>query len=87
MVKPHVDHHGEPGKQEWPALAEQSTCVGGRANCDDNLENGCENYNRVLTRLYREKKISMDVALKAAPNPEELRMAMSGITVSEGGIV
>ena len=26
-------------------------------------------------------------ALRAAPNPEELRMAMSGITISDGGIV
>jgi twitching motility protein PilT len=51
------------------------------------VEAGSENYNRVLTRLYHEKKISMDSALKAAPNPEELRMAMSGISISEGGIV
>ncbi len=50
-------------------------------------ENGCENYNKVLTRLYREKKISMDTALKAAPNPEELKMGMSGISISDGGIV
>jgi len=51
------------------------------------VENGCENYNRVLIRLYREKKITMDTALKAAPNPEELRMQMSGISVSDGGII
>ena len=50
-------------------------------------DNGCESYTRALIRLYREKKITMDTALKAAPNPEELRMAMSGITVSDGGIV
>jgi len=50
-------------------------------------ENGCENFTKALIRLYREKKITMDAALKAAPNPEELRMAMSGITVSDGGIV
>jgi twitching motility protein PilT len=51
------------------------------------VESGSENYNKVLTRLYREKKISMDTALKAAPNPEELRMAMSGISITDGGIV
>jgi twitching motility protein PilT len=50
-------------------------------------ENGCQNFNRVLAQLYREKKISMEVALNAAPNPEELRMSMRGITISDGGIV
>ncbi len=50
-------------------------------------ENGCENFNRVLIRLYREKKITMETALAAAPNPEELRMSMRGITISDGGIV
>ncbi len=51
------------------------------------VESGSENFNKVLIRLYREKKITMETALKAAPNPEELRMSMSGITVSDGGIV
>jgi twitching motility protein PilT len=50
-------------------------------------ENGCQNFNRVLAQLYREKKITMEAALNAAPNPEELRMAMRGITISDGGIV
>jgi len=53
----------------------------------NDTENGCESYNKALIRLYREKKISADAALKAAPNSEELRMSMSGITVSGGGIV
>jgi twitching motility protein PilT len=51
------------------------------------VEQGSENFNRALMRLYKERKISMDAALKAAPNPEELRMAMSGITFTEGGVV
>lgn len=51
------------------------------------VESGSENFNKVLIRLYREKKITMETALKAAPNPEELRMSMSGITISDGGIV
>ncbi|HYE06829.1 MAG TPA: PilT/PilU family type 4a pilus ATPase [Planctomycetota bacterium] len=51
------------------------------------VESGSENFNKALIRLFREKKITMDTALKAAPNPEELRMSMSGITISDGGIV
>ena len=51
------------------------------------VENGCENYNKVLARLYREKKITMETALAIAPNPEELKMSMRGITISDGGIV
>ena len=47
----------------------------------------CESFSRVLTRLYREKKISMETALAAAPNPDELRMSMRGISISDGGIV
>jgi twitching motility protein PilT len=50
-------------------------------------ENGCETFNAALNRLYKEKKISMETALAAAPNPEELRMMMRGITISDGGIV
>jgi twitching motility protein PilT len=50
-------------------------------------ENGCETFAAALNRLYKEKKISMDTALAAAPNPEELRMMMRGITISDGGIV
>ncbi len=51
------------------------------------VEAGSQNYNRVLALLYKEGKISMDVALSAAPNPEELRMTMRGISISDGGIV
>jgi twitching motility protein PilT len=50
-------------------------------------DSGNESFNRVLIRLYREKKITMDTALAAAPNPEELRMSMRGISISDGGIV
>ena len=32
------------------------------------LEAGSENFNRVLARLYKEKKVTMDVALTASPN-------------------
>lgn len=50
-------------------------------------ENGCETFAQALNRLYKDKKIAMDTALAAAPNPEELRMMMRGITISDGGIV
>jgi len=48
-------------------------------------ENGCETFNQVLARLVKEGLVTQDAALKAAPNPEELRMAMSGISISDGG--
>lgn len=44
------------------------------------VEAGSENFNRVLGRLYKEKRLTMDVALAASPNPEELRMNMRGIS-------
>jgi twitching motility protein PilT len=50
-------------------------------------DSGSESFNRALVRLYREKKLSMETALAAAPNPEELRMSMRGISLSDGGIV
>ncbi len=50
-------------------------------------ENGCETFNSALNRMYKEKRIAMDTALAVAPNPEELRMMMRGITISDGGIV
>jgi len=50
-------------------------------------DSGTESYNRALARLYREKKLTMETALAAAPNSEELRMSMRGISISDGGIV
>ena len=51
-------------------------------------ENGCETFNQVLARLVKEGMVTQEVALKASPNSEELRMAMSGISISDaGGIV
>ncbi len=46
------------------------------------VEAGSEHFNRVLARLYKEKRITMEVALAASPNPEELRMSMRGISIS-----
>lgn len=50
-------------------------------------ENGCESYNQALHRLHKEGKISMETALASAPNAEELRMMMRGITISDGGLL
>jgi twitching motility protein PilT len=50
-------------------------------------ENGCETFNRALNRLWKQGRISQETALGCAPNPEELRMLMRGITISDGGIV
>lgn len=51
-------------------------------NLARDVEAGSENFNKVLTRLYREKRITMEGALSASPNPEELRMSMRGISIS-----
>jgi twitching motility protein PilT len=53
------------------------------------IDNGCESYNQSLARLYHAKLISEEVALRAAPNAEELRMQMRGISISDAaaGIV
>jgi twitching motility protein PilT len=50
-------------------------------------ESGCEDFTRVLHRLWKEKRITQETALTTAPNPEALRMLMRGITISDGGIV
>lgn len=50
-------------------------------------ESGSEDLKRVLLRLHKSQKISKATALAAAPNPEEIRMALSGINITEGGMV
>ena len=48
-------------------------------------ENGCESYNQALKRLFDEGMISSTTALKVSPNPDELKIALSGIDISAGG--
>ena len=48
-------------------------------------EYGCATFNEVLADLVKRGMVSQETALKAAPNAEELRMAMSGISISDGG--
>jgi Tfp pilus assembly ATPase PilU len=52
-------------------------------------EGGCQTYTQALLELTNKGYVTKDTALRAAPNAEELRMLMSGITISEagGGIV
>ena len=51
-------------------------------------ENDCQSYNQALKELFDNKLIDTDEALKASPNPEEMRMALRGISISDsGGIV
>jgi twitching motility protein PilT len=50
-------------------------------------DSGSESFTKVMTRLYREGMITMDTALASVNNPEELRMSLRGITISDGGIV
>lgn len=50
-------------------------------------DSGSEDYRRVLMRLLKDKLITPEVALAAAPNPEEIHMALRGIKQSDGGIV
>lgn len=41
---------------------------------------GMETFNQALLRLYKEGMVNLDDALEAASNPEELMMAVRGIT-------
>jgi twitching motility protein PilT len=45
-------------------------------------EAGSESFNKVLNRMFQDKTVTMEAALAASPNPEELRMNMRGITFS-----
>ena len=46
-------------------------------------ESGSEAVVRALARLQRAGTVSTEAAMAAAPNPEELRMVLRGITVSQ----
>lgn len=51
------------------------------------IDSGSESYIKVMTRLYKTGMITMETALASVNNPEELRMSMRGISISDGGIV
>lgn len=51
-------------------------------------EHGCYSYNQALKMLFDSKMIDTDEALAASNNPEELRMALRGISIADsGGII
>ena len=48
---------------------------------------GMVDFTESLRKLVDEEYISVKTALTAAPNPDELKMRLKGITVSGGGII
>jgi twitching motility protein PilT len=48
---------------------------------------GCYSYNQVLKHLVDQGAISKNTALKASPNPDELRIGLQGIQIADGGII
>ncbi len=50
-------------------------------------EDGMQNFTQSLKKLVDEELIDREVALEVAPNREELKMALKGIDVSQGGII
>ena len=50
-------------------------------------EDGMQNFTQGLKKLVDEELIDREVALEVAPNREELKMALKGIDVSQGGII
>ncbi len=51
-------------------------------------EHGSHSYNQALKALFDKKLIDTDEALSASPNPEEMRMALRGISIADsGGII
>ncbi len=50
-------------------------------------EDGMQNFTQSLKKLVDDELIDREVALEVAPNREELKMALKGIDVSQGGII
>jgi twitching motility protein PilT len=50
-------------------------------------EDGMQNFTQSLKKLVDDQLIDREVALEVAPNREELKMALKGIDVSQGGMV
>ncbi len=46
-----------------------------------------QDFSEALHQLVRNEFISAQTAYDAAPNPDELRMKLMGITVSGGGVI
>lgn len=50
-------------------------------------EDGMQNFTQSLKMLVDDQLIDREVALEVAPNREELKMALKGIDVSQGGMI
>jgi len=51
------------------------------------VNEGMQDFTMSLKSLVDEKLVSDSVALEVAPNPETLKMALKGITVTQPGIL
>jgi twitching motility protein PilT len=47
---------------------------------------GMQSFHQSLLKLYKEGQVKLEDALEAASNPEELMMAIRGITNSTEGV-
>jgi Tfp pilus assembly ATPase PilU len=45
-----------------------------------------QSFHQSLLKLYKENQVKLEDALEAASNPEELMMAIRGITNSTEGV-
>lgn len=66
-------------------LEEQDSKLGGAISVG--IEDGMQTFTQSLKQLVDDKLIDRTVALEVAPNPEELKMALKGISVKQPGIM
>jgi twitching motility protein PilT len=66
-------------------LEEQDHRLGGAIRVGK--EDGMQNFTQSLKKLVDDQLIDREVALEVAPNREELKMALKGIDVSQGGMI
>ncbi len=66
-------------------LEEEDARLGGAIRVG--AEDGMQNFTQSLKKLVDDELIDREIALEVAPNREELKMALKGIDVSQGGII
>ncbi|MEQ8838229.1 MAG: twitching motility protein PilT, partial [Lacipirellulaceae bacterium] len=66
-------------------MEEQDAKLGGAISVG--IEDGMQTFTQSLKQLVDDKLIDRTVALEVAPNPEELKMALKGISVKQPGIM
>ncbi len=66
-------------------LDEEDARLGGAIRVG--AEDGMQNFTQSLKKLVDDELIDREIALEVAPNREELKMALKGIDVSQGGII